>query len=163
MDAITVSDPLRGSIATTAPLWPARAALATCWARGSSDVTTFSPTGFLPCSWLRMLCRLPVLCAAQFLVAVLLQAGGAKLGVVVADCLGELPTRGVGAFEGAFRAGHAAGQHRAVGGDDRPTVDSLLLEERARVELVVAQRGGFEDGPARGERDSSANSNATRP
>ena len=48
LDAITLTAPLRGSSATTAPLCPASAASATCWARGSSVVMTFSPRGCLP-------------------------------------------------------------------------------------------------------------------
>jgi hypothetical protein len=91
--------------------------------------------------------------AVEQRIAVALDAGAAEVGEGVADRVGELAACRIGAFVGAFGSAHAVRQHGAVGGDDRAAFDPLLLEQRARVEMVFAQRGGFEDRPARGERD----------
>ena len=88
-----------------------------------------------------------VLLARQVVVARALQAGAAARDERVAHGVGEERPGRIGAGEGALlapAAGHAARDHRAVGGPDQPARDALLLDQRAAV-----RRSRPRAGPAR--------------
>ena len=96
--------------------------------------------------------------AAQRRVAIALQPRPPQVREVVADRVRELVARRVAAFVDAFRAAgspraHAAREHRAVRREDPAAGDPFLLQQRARVQRVAAQRRRFEDRPPRRERE----------
>jgi hypothetical protein len=95
----------------------------------------------------RQLVALP----GQVVVAVLLQARPAERRERIADRMAEQPAGRVAARVDPAALLDRAREHGAVVGADRAAVDALLLEQRALVERVVAQRRRIEDRVARRE------------
>ena len=91
------------------------------------------------------------------------QANLAAFDERVADRGRELRPLGIATRVGAFDSTHAVSEDRAICRQDRPTVDPLLLKQSTLVQCIRAQRGGFEDRPARGERDQQSEQHHHKP
>src|SRR5262245_57875946 len=94
-----------------------------------------------------------VLAARELVVVVLLERDPPEADVVEADRQREQAPGRVAALEALARERAVAGQQLAVRRPDDAALDLLLLDQRALVLRLLAQRGGAEHGPARAEAD----------
>ena len=124
--------PVRGSSATTAPLRPARPSSAARCARRVERRAQVVAVGRRREHLVQQRAELAAV-AHERLVVLLLQPGAAEADVAVADRVGEQPAGRVPARVGPVGALERPGEHRAVGGADRPAADPLLGEDLALV------------------------------
>ncbi len=166
IDTITRTLPVDGSIATTAPLRPARPLTAASVPFRSRFVTTSLPSR----SWLSSPDRIVANSFSlpdELLVPARLDAALPVRQVREADRMGEQAAQRVGARVGAVLAAPmtaAPRQHRPpVVGDDQPARDLLLLDQRPPVRRVLGERVGLEHRPPRGEDDQDREQDREEP
>ena len=159
--------PLRGSSATTAPSCPPSAEFATCCAPGSSVVNTSSPCLRLALQLVEDRLQVRARLAAQRRVAEALQPGAPEVDVVVADRMRELVARRIRARVDRFPT--AARRERTLRASTVPSAARIAprsirccsSSERAFSGLSRSERG-FEDRPARGEREQQREQQRSR-